>query len=110
MTPAAVIRPWPSATPSILEGESVTLLCTGSLTPEVIYSPSEIKVINSPSKIRGGQGALNYSRNLNNNTSHFTHLMAGEINRLFIKINRPFRKINRLFTNLFNMPVWPCYL
>ena len=52
MTPAAVIRPWPSAIPSILEGESVTLLCTSSLTPEVIYSPSEIKAIYSPSEIK----------------------------------------------------------
>ena len=103
MTPAVVIRPRPSATPSILEGELVTLLCISSLTPEVINSLSKMKVINSPSKIRGGQGALNYSRNLNNNTSHFTHFMAGEINKLFIKINRPFRKINSLFMNLFNM-------
>ena len=70
---------------------------------KVINSPSKIKVINSPSKIRGGQEALNYSRNLNNNTSYFTHFMAGEINRLFIKINRPLRKIKSLFMNLFNM-------
>ena len=76
MTPAVVIRPWPSATPSILEGESVTpasdrsaeqviysssnmKVINSSSNMKVINSPSNMKVINSPSKIRGGQVALN---------------------------------------------------
>ena len=44
---SGAIRPRPSATPSILEGELVTLHCLSSLTTDVFYSPS---------KIRGGRG------------------------------------------------------
>ena len=58
MTSSIVIRPRPSATPSILEGELVTLLCMSSVTSEVIDIPFKVKVFYSLSKIRGGQGAL----------------------------------------------------